>query len=366
MPQREKYKVIGIMSGTSMDGVDLACCELHETEGRWKYEIKAAETVPYSEVWRVRLSKLNGELAINYVKTNVFYGHYLGGLVADFVKRNSLSPDLVGSHGHTIFHQPQSGFTAQVGDGAALSAISGLPVVCDFRTTDVALGGQGAPLVPIGDKLLFPEYDSCMNLGGIANISLTKNDRSTAYDICPANIVLNRLARILGKEYDEGGAMAEKGSLNYELLSALNKLPYYSSKGPKSMGREWINQEFWPLFKNYEISVEDRLKTVCEHIGVQVAASIDEAFGEHGKGKKILCTGGGAFNSCLMEHIQSHTDAQISIPDEETVQYKEALIFAFLGVLRIKNQVNCLRSVTGARKDNIGGALYGDFTGLLD
>lgn len=360
------YKVIGIMSGTSMDGVDLAYCELENDNDKWSFEIKASETIPYDSKWRVRLSQLRKQSPNIFVKTDVFYGHYLGQLVNQFIAKHQLKPDLIGSHGHTVFHQPESGITSQIGDGAAIHAETGLPVVCNFRTVDVALKGQGAPLVPIGDKLLFGEYDLWLNLGGFANISARRDHGFIAYDICPANIVFNRVARNLGKNYDEGGAIAQKGSINYELLKLLNALKHYSKPYPKSLGREWINSEFWPVVRDFEqLSQEDTMKTLVDHVASQIARNLDQLCNNDPADKKVLVTGGGAYNETLIELLRTHSDADFVIPSEKIINYKEALIFALLAVLRVNNQPNCLSSVTGASRDNIGGALFGDFSSLV-
>jgi len=361
------YKVIGIMSGSSMDGVDLAYCEFSQENGKWNYEIKESETIPYDDKWRVRLSQLRKQSTLVYVKTDVFYGHYLGQLVNSFCKKNNLNPDFISSHGHTVFHYPEIKITAQVGDGASLSAITGLPVVSDFRRYDVAKGGQGAPLVGIGDKHLFSEYDYCINLGGFANISgKDKNNNLTAFDICACNILLNRVARDMGYKYDENGQIAEKGSIHFDLLSELNQIEYYSLPYPKSLNRDWINQEFWHVVREYsELENQDKMKTLVDHIAFQISNSIDTLAGDNGKGKKILVSGGSAYNKTLIEHLRSLTEAEIIIPSSQIIDYKEALIFAFIGVLRIQNEVNTLGEFTGANSNSVSGGLHGDFSKLF-
>ncbi|MBC7426321.1 MAG: anhydro-N-acetylmuramic acid kinase [Bacteroidia bacterium] len=354
-----KFKVIGLMSGSSMDGVDIAYCEFSGSENSWKYNIIKAETVAYPETWRVRLSKLYKQDAITYARTDIFYGHYLGALVKEFVKKYNLEVDFVASHGHTIFHDPKTKITRQVGDGASLSAICGLPVINDFRSMDVAKGGEGAPLVAIGDKILFPEYDYCLNLGGFANISGVYNNSRIAYDICAANILLNRVARDLGFDYDEDGKIAENGSINYELLQALNSIPFFSKPFPKSLSREWINEELWGQVRKSGFSAEDKMKTLVDHIGFQIGSSVNLLSGDQSEGKTLLITGGGAYNKTLISHIESHTDAKIVIPENDVIEFKEAVIFALLGVLRVNNIVNVGSSYTGASSDSIAGGLHG-------
>jgi anhydro-N-acetylmuramic acid kinase len=341
------------MSGTSLDGVDLAYCTFEETNDGYSYTLGACETIPYSESWLKRLTSLPAASALNYAETHTAYGRYLGILVKDFISRNQLSAEWVASHGHTIFHNPSQHYTSQIGEGAALAAASGLPVVCDFRTGDVAAGGQGAPLVPLGDQLLFPEFDYCLNLGGFANISMQSGGKRIAFDISPANIILNYLAVKKGKLYDKNGEIAASGTIHGEMLSTLNDLGYYQIPHPKSLGREWIEREILPMFTRYNISPEDAACTFCEHIAIQIARCVADD-----PKKNMLITGGGAFNTFLVQRIAANTKAQIIIPDQKTVNYKEALVFAFLGLLRIQGKPNCLASVTGAARDVSGGAIY--------
>ncbi len=352
------YKVIGLMSGSSMDGVDVAYCEFINENNNWSFKIIEAETIPYPEVWITRLTNLQEQPIFLYPKTDFFYGKYLGQIVNDFIKKYDLKIDLISSHGHTIFHQPQNGFTAQIGNGASIYAETNLPVVYDFRTVDVALGGQGAPLVPIGDRELFGEFDACLNLGGFANISYTQTNELFAFDICPCNTILNHVCNWMNLPFDDEGKIAASGKVNDELLSKLNALDFYKKYQAKSLGKEWVNDHFWPIVKNYAaVSDSDLLATFTAHIAEQISQIIN-----HSLSKKILITGGGAFNKYLIHLIKNKIAAEIIIPEKNIVQFKEALIFAFLGVLRITNKVNCLSSVTHAKLDNIGGAFYGNFS----
>ncbi len=349
------YNVIGLMSGTSLDGLDIAFCRFTVDNSTWKYEIVSAQTIAYPEEWKQTILSLEKTDALTFQKVHVDYGHHLGGLVSEFIMRNNIKADFVASHGHTIFHQPAKKLTVQIGAGSAISSKCNLPVVCDFRTLDVALGGQGAPLVPIGDKMLFSEYDFCLNLGGFANVSYEHNGLRVAYDVCPVNIVMNAIAEKNGKAFDENGNMAKEGMLSGYLLNEFNQLGFYKMimDSPKSLGKEWVIKNINPLIEQYEISDEDLLRTFCEHIAFQVGKSLKSK----PKGK-ILVTGGGAYNQFLIECMQQQTEHQLVIPDKKTIEYKEALIFAFLGVLRMRNEVNCLKSVTGASRDNCGGSIY--------
>jgi anhydro-N-acetylmuramic acid kinase len=361
----ETYKVIGLMSGTSLDGLDIAYCIFSLKDGRWDYEIVVAETVAYSQEFKNKLANIYNGSAAEIAMLHHHYGKFTGEEVKKFINKYSLTPDLIASHGHTVFHRPAMGFTFQIGSGADISAVTELPVVCDFRSIDVATGGQGAPLVPIGDLQLFGEYDMCLNLGGIANVSYDDEGKRMAFDICPVNIPLNKLAAQLGKPYDENGDLARKGNLNSNLLKHLNQLSYYRQPFPKSMGKEWIDENVLPLLKP-ELDTKDTLYTFSRHIAEQIAA-VTSKFGEKKLKTSVLVTGGGAFNSFLIQLFEEYVPENISyiIPDKKTIMFKEALIFAFLGVLRVRNINNCLFKVTGAKKDTIGGALYGNYDGLI-
>jgi len=342
-----------MMSGTSLDGVDLAHCTFEETGNSYIFKLGACETIPYPETWLSRLRTLPHATALEYAVTHTEYGKYIGGLIRSFVNRNHLTADFVASHGHTIFHNPSKRYTSQIGEGAAIAAGCGLPVVCDFRTGDVAAGGQGAPLVPIGDQLLFGEFDYCLNLGGFANISMQMDSKRIAFDISPANIILNHIANLAGKTYDKDGKMAESGKIHIELLETLNNLGYYQMQPPKSLGREWIEREILPMLTQYNVSPSDAACTFCEHIALQIAACV-----ENNSQKQMLITGGGAFNTYLVKRMAANTAVKFIIPDSKTINYKEALVFAFLGLLRMEGKPNSLASVTGASHNVSGGAVY--------
>ena len=351
----QKYDVIGLMSGTSLDGLDIAHCRFETEANLWRYEIVQAETIAYSSDWKQKLSTAESLDALAFQQLHVDYGFYLGQRVSDFIVKHSIQANLVASHGHTVFHQPEKRLTVQIGSGSSLASKCKLPVACDFRVMDVAHAGQGAPLVPIGDQLLFQEYDFCLNLGGFANVSYEYKGKRIAYDICPVNIVMNALSAGIGKSFDEDGALAREGMISHYLLTELNQLAFYkiAPNTPKSLGKEWVLQMINPLLDLYEVSQEDALRTFCEHIAFQVAKSLNDK----PKGK-LLVTGGGAYNSFLVECIRKQLRHELVIPDKKTIEFKEALIFAFLGVLRVRGEVNCLKSVTGAFADSCGGVLH--------
>ncbi len=356
-------KIIGVMSGTSLDGVDLVAVEFFHENDKIAFRLLASETVSYDLKWKKILQEavlLSGEKLCSLDQA---YGHFLGSLVSQFLHKYSLHADLVSSHGHTIFHQPQNGFTTQIGNGSAICSETGITVVNDFRTLDVALGGQGAPLVPIGDQLLFNDYTYCLNLGGIANISYNNAvGHRIAFDICPVNMMLNRLAEEKQLAFDKDGELAANGNVNQELLSTLNQLDYYQHSPPKSLGYEWFLQNFLPKVSSFSISVEDKLSTVCHHVAQQVSLALQM----QQPNQSILVTGGGAKNKFLVALLNRYCSIKVAIPETQLIDFKEAIVFALLGYLRLQNIPNVLCSVTGAKRDSVSGVLHGNFSSFTE
>ena len=345
------------MSGTSLDGVDIACCTF-SFKKRWAFSIDKAETIPYSTGWSKKLKDAHQLSAEKLIELDHAYGKFLGTLCAGFISKNKIKGiDFISSHGHTIFHQPEKSFTLQIGNGNAIHAATGLPVINDFRSLDVAHGGQGAPLVPIGDKFLFDEYDVCLNLGGIANLSLEKKKDRIAFDICYTNMGLNYLANKAGKKYDASGDLASNGDVNQKMLSDLDRRYSKVKLKRPSLAREFFETHFQPILDNEGVSLQDRLRTFTESIAKEIA----EVILKSGKKGTVLCTGGGTLNSFLMYRLIENCgdDATLVIPENEVIDFKEALVFAFLGVLRSRGETNCLKSVTGASKDSSGGVTIG-------
>ena len=344
MNMNVNYKVLGIMSGTSLDGIDLAISTFTKKE-KWSFSIKKAKTIKYSNYWIKILSELHKKNNNTISKINIRYGRFLGEKINTFLNNQKI--DFIASHGHTIYHQPENNYTLQIGDGSTVAKITNIKTINNFRNLDISLNGQGAPLVPIGDLYLFSKYKYCVNLGGFANISIKKNNEIIAFDICPVNIVLNSISKRIGLAYDINGLVAKKGKIIPELLEKLHSLSFYRKNPPKSLSREWVEKYINPLLKKY--NAKDILHTFCEHIGFQIGKLL--------KDKSALFTGGGVFNSYLMSRISFYSKSKINIPNNKIINFKEALIFAFLGVLRERNEVNCLKSVTGARKNNCGGEI---------
>lgn len=350
---KETYNVIGVMSGTSLDGIDLAHIHFSINDGKWSFKIHETETVSYATDWLNKLKVAVAFSAEELVKLNDDYTILLATVIKTFIEKNHLQNlDAVCSHGHTILHQPQNGFTLQIGNLPEIAKILNQTVVCDFRVQDVQLGGQGAPLVPIGDSILFSEYDYCLNLGGFSNVSFEQNGNRIAFDISPVNTVLNFYANKLGLDYDDKGSISKSGKLDADLLNALNALEYYKKSFPKSLGFEFVKETVLPIIESYSIPTKDKMYTFTEHIAVQTALALPI------KNGKLLATGGGTYNDFLMERMQLQLpQLEIIIPDKKTIEFKEALIFALLGVLKLRHETNVLSSVTGAKQDHSSGVI---------
>ncbi|HET7115023.1 MAG TPA: anhydro-N-acetylmuramic acid kinase [Hanamia sp.] len=367
------YNVIGLMSGSSLDGLDIAFVEFNETAGKWSYEIKCAACIEYENEWTDKLRDAVHLSAKDYQLLHTDFGRFLGENVNEFIEKFQLhhKVSLIASHGHTTFHFPEKRMTHQLGDGAAIGAETQLPVVSDLRSMDIAFGGQGAPIVPLGEKLLFPDYHYFLNIGGIANVSLnskrTNNkdswspeDEIVAFDICAANRVLNMLAAEKNKDYDEDGIMASSGKIDEELLTQLNELDYYSLPYPKSLANSFGTDIIFPLIKSFDLSIEDALRTYVEHIAIQIKKSLQSQF-SNTEVQQLMITGGGAFNKFLISRISKNLEEinfEIYLPEDEVIIYKESLIMALLGILRWREQYTVLSSVTGALRNSIGGALW--------
>lgn len=351
---QENYNVIGVMSGTSLDGVDLAHITFTITDGTWAFGIHESETVPYTDDWSYKLKHAVGFSETELRQLNTNYTELLGGIIKNFIGKHQIKNlDAVCSHGHTILHQPQNGFTLQIGNLPEIAAIVGEKVVCDFRVNDVKLGGQGAPLVPIGDRMLFPDYDYCLNLGGFSNVSFESEGKRVAFDISPVNTVLNFYADLLGLDYDDKGQIAESGQVDLDLLTDLNALGFYKKPWPKSLGFEFVKETVLPLIDGFDIPIEDILRTFTEHVAIQIAAALPSKTG------KLLVTGGGAYNDFLIGRMQFHLpEMHVVIPSKKILEFKEALIFALLGVLKLRGEVNVLSSVTGASHDHCSGKIF--------
>ncbi|MFM2226035.1 MAG: hypothetical protein RJA07_2237 [Bacteroidota bacterium] len=355
MNDEKVYHVLGLMSGSSLDGLDIAYCTFQKKNNQWNYTIEKAETFEYTNEWQQKLIALPQSSALEFIEANTNIAKLWSGMIKVFMEKNKIATiDFIASHGHTIFHQPLKNYSTQIGNGAVIAALTKLPVVCDFRSTDVALNGQGAPLVPIGDMLLFNKYDAFLNLGGISNITIKDEDKISAFDISPCNQWLNKIAQSVGKPFDENGEMAKAGNCHQPLFDALNSCSFYHQKAPKSLS----NQDCDIFLKNnilpINISADDKLRTITEHIAFQINAILLN----DSTTKKCLITGGGAFNLCLINELQKNKNWQFIIPDKNLIAFKEALIFAFLGTLRWRNEINVLQTITGATHDTSSGAIY--------
>ncbi|WP_405381695.1 anhydro-N-acetylmuramic acid kinase [Maribacter sp. LLG6340-A2] len=352
------YKVIGLMSGTSLDGLDLAYCHIWEKNGSWEFTIKATKTISYTNEMLLQLKDAISLSAEKLIELHNTYGTWLGEQTIQFINEGNLEVDYIASHGHTTHHRPEMGLTFQIGSGQHLANACGKKVIADFRTNDMALGGQGAPLVPIGDRLFFNEYDFCLNLGGISNISFEVKDKRIAYDIGLANMILNHITRKVNLEYDQDGNLARSGKVNQKMLEQLNSLTYYLLPHPKSIGYEWFLEEVVPIVDEIDDTMENLLHTSIHHISDKIAQQIQ--LNSSKKKQRLLVTGGGALNSFLIETLQEKlgNTTQVIIPEKIIIEFKEALVFALMGVLRVEQQTNVLCSVTGAKKDSSSGVLF--------
>jgi len=352
--KKEYYNVIGVMSGTSLDGVDLAHIHFHIKNNQWAFEILECKTISYNKNWIATLKTAVEYSAEQLQGLNQNYTQLLASIIINFIKEYKIGDlDAVCTHGHTILHQPQNGFTLQIGNLPEIAKLIQQKVVCDFRVQDVELGGQGAPLVPIGDRILFAEYDYCINLGGFSNVSFEENNSRIAFDISPVNTVLNFYANQLGLDYDDKGQISRTGICNDILLNELNNLSFYHKKHPKSLGFEFVKEIVLPLIESYQIPIEDKLHTFTEHVAIQIANALPH------KENSLFTTGGGAYNDFLIERIKYYLpEMNVVIPNKKILEFKEALIFALLGVLKIRKEVNVLQTVTGAKYDHSSGVIY--------
>lgn len=349
----ETFAALGIMSGSSLDGIDLALCKFKREDKTWTFRTIKTGTIPFSEDWRLKLISLPKKSKQEIGHSNLEFGQLIGETVNQFLTDCNTKPDLIASHGHTIFHEPDKGYTLQIGDGQTIADITEITTINDFRSKDIELGGQGAPLVPIGDAFLFSKFDFCLNIGGIANISYDNDAKRIAFDICAANQLLNHLSIQLGAPYDKNGAFAQLGKLNITLFKELNSVTFFLKNPPKSLSNQYVQTVFINILEASEATVEDKLYTAVKHIAYQ----INEAVKHLPKGK-ILITGGGANNRFLVDAISMETENEIVIPPKEIIDFKEAIIFAFIGGLKKLGENNCLASATGASRDCCGGVIY--------
>lgn len=344
------------MSGTSMDGVDLVYVNFSKNpSSKWSFTINCAKTFKYPPLLLEALKQSFNFSSNELLQLDKELGRYFSSIINDFIFQNSIDKsniDCISSHGHTIFHQPSLGYTYQIGCGDTIAFETGIKVVNDFRQKDVIAGGQGAPLVPIGDKLLFEnKAEAFLNIGGISNICIP-SEKTIAYDICPGNLPLNRVMNSLNLEYDDKGLLSSKGNVDQVILKELAKLKFYTIKPPKSLGTEWLNDSFYPIIDQID-GLKNQLSTIVEHISQVISDTLHQE-----SIKKVMITGGGVKNDFLIHKIQLKYSGEILIPSDEIVEFKEAIIFGFLGALYLAEEINCLSSVTGANKDSIGGVLH--------
>ena len=350
---KQSYNVLGVMSGTSLDGIDICFATFTKKNRKWNFLIICCETIKYDQYWINNLTNAHKLSGPSIKKLNYKFTTYMASVILEFIKKYKLNNiDFISSHGHTILHKPSQNLTFQIGNISELNKLTNIAVVCDFRTQDIKYGGQGAPLVPIGDLLLFDSYRYCINLGGFSNISIKENSKIIAYDICAVNVVLNHYSRIAGLEFDMDGELSKSGKINTDLLSKLNSISFYNKKNPKSLAIEWVEDKIFPVIDRSNASVQDILRTYIEHISIIISKNIEDS------NANILFTGGGVKNKFLLSTLSKKLNKKIELESEEVIDFKEALIFGFLGVLKIRNENNCLKSVTGAKDDHSSGIIF--------
>jgi anhydro-N-acetylmuramic acid kinase len=345
--------VLGLMSGTSTDGLDIAAVRFNQQNQQIVYNLLDTQFVPYTSVLEKKLMEAPLLSGRELRRLDIEFGRFLADEVLKFIDKKTWKASLIGSHGHTVFHVPKDGYTMQIGCGATLASLTGTPVVCDFRQGDVALDGQGAPLVPIGDQMLFASYDYCVNLGGFANISCNREGHRVAWDICALNVVLNALASEAGLKYDEGGQMAANGKKISDLLKQLDTLEYYSQPAPKSLGTEWVEYNIKPVLNRYSHEpLVDRIHTFTLHVAQKIGGELK------GKSSKAYFSGGGCNNNYLLSLIKKYSEAEVIAAEPSLSDFKEALIFALLAYLRWYGRLSTIPTVTGASRAIPAGAVY--------
>lgn len=354
------YNVIGLMSGSSHDGLDIAFVEIADVRNDWVYEIKNSECVPFTPELEQQLRQAASLSVPDFLRLHTAFGRWMGHQVVQFIDKYELHHKVhfIASHGHTVFHEPASGTSTQIGDGASIAAVTGLTTITDLRNMDLALGGQGAPIVPIADKLLFRDYDFCLNIGGICNVTIN-GPEPIAFDIAPANQVLNHYAQSIEMPFDMDGTLASAGKVEPSLLEQLNALDFYQLPAPRSLSNTYSGSIIDKVNEFTSLSVQDILATLCAHIAAQISKAIEPYVKD--APAKMLATGGGAFNKYLIDTISvalADKGVEIVVPDAELVANKEALAMALIGVLRWREEVNVLSSATGAQRSSIGGAMW--------
>lgn len=345
--EKTSYKILGGMSGSSMDGLDLVLATFWRESQGWRFAIDQCETIDFPAYLYQNLQKAPSLSLAHQNNLDRNFGLWIANEITIFSRK--CTPDLLAIHGHTVEHAPEKGISKQLGCGQTIADCTKIRTVTEFRTADVKIGGQGAPLVPVGDFELFNAYDACLNLGGIANISI--RNLKLAGDICPCNQVLNHYAGQLGMKYDDKGSTARKGKVDEGMMVKLRKIPFFETTFPKSLPNHFISQEILN-----SVTPLDGLRTYTEFIAKNIAKMLPHA---SDKKKRLLISGGGAYNDFLIELLRMEVaNWEIYLPPKEIIEFKEALIFAFLGLKKIRGEVNVLKSVTGGKYDTSSGTIH--------
>jgi len=349
--------ILGLMSGSSLDGIDMALCSFSGLGESLQWKLIHSVHVPFEPKWKKLLQDLPGSSAYDLSLADYDFGNLLGASSKKYF--SDFKPDYIASHGHTIFHYPALKMTCQIGNGAVIASASGINTICDFRSMDIGYGGQGAPIVSLFDLDFFGGLDVLVNLGGIANLTVPDKNQTIAYDIGPCNQLLNYLAGSIGLEYDQDGLLAAQGEIDQNLLKTLSGHSYFDRTFPKTLDNGYIFNEFVPILDKSKASVQDKLRTVVELIAKMLSREITMHLANHKTKAGVMFTGGGAKNTFLMETFRKKAVGfEMIETDDEMIDFKEAIMMAYLGYLRVKGKINVLSKVTGASKDSIGGSIY--------
>ncbi len=343
---------LGVMSGSSLDGLDVSCCTYRKEGEKWGFQFIAGETFKFPDGIMRELLRVRSLSGLQLTELDKVLGKWIGKSCKAFIDSKNLKPELIGSHGHTVFHDVSKGLTLQIGNGYEISLETGVPVYSDFRMKDILLGGQGAPLVPIGDYHLFEHYDACLNLGGIANISIKRDNTIYAYDVAPCNQVLNKIVEPLNVEFDDAGKLARTGKVSQSWIEELSSNKFYDLPFPKSISNEWVAKEVISSIPTMDLV--DALHTFNHFIASTITHDLNK-FGID----NVLITGGGAYNKFLIELMKEMVPSMdLDVPDPYLIDFKEAIVIGLMGILRHRGEINVLSSVTGASRDSCSGALY--------
>jgi anhydro-N-acetylmuramic acid kinase len=347
--------ILGAMSGSSLDGLDLAICSFTDQS---IFTIHNSTTIELPLDLRTKLKNFSTLNAFQIADLDAYFALFSAHSIRDFTNNWIGGISLVVSHGHTLYHNPANAVSWQIGNGGIIAAVTGIDTLCDLRVQDVALGGQGAPLAALVDLNLFKDYTGLLNLGGIANITINQSNTVYSWDISPCNQVFNHLAQKEGKEFDKGGSIARSGKILMELIHKWQENTYFSQMPPKSMDNTWVKENYIKEIDKIDQPVKILMASFAEFVAIQLSKDLKSLDLNPGK---ILVTGGGAFNAHFISRLKVHLSPLnwvVEVAEESLINYKEAMLMAYMGHRYINKKTNTISTATGAEKDLISGALY--------